>query len=74
MSQDLLESRWGETKDALLEGLGGSKRNSMSVILENTRKYLKRERKFRFNSKWKHCYPESCYSSSNPSCNANRYR
>jgi len=41
MSQDLLESRWGETKDALLEGLGGSKRNSMSVILENTRKYLK---------------------------------
>ena len=41
MSQDLLESRWSETKDALLEGLGGSKRNSMSVILENTRKYLK---------------------------------
>ena len=39
MSQALLESRWGETKDALLEGLGGSKRNSMSVILENTRKY-----------------------------------
>ena len=33
MSQDLLESRWSETKDALLEGLGGSKRNSMSVIL-----------------------------------------
>jgi hypothetical protein len=41
MSQQLLESRWGETKDALLEGLQGSKRNSMSVILENTRKYLK---------------------------------
>ena len=41
MSQDLLESRWGDTKDALLEGLSGSKRNSMSVILENTRKYLK---------------------------------
>jgi hypothetical protein len=41
MSQDLLESRWGETKDALLEGLQGSKRSSMSVILENTRKYLK---------------------------------
>jgi len=41
MSQDLLESRWGDTKDALLEGLQGSKRNSMSVILENTRKYLK---------------------------------
>ena len=41
MSQQLLESRWGETKDALLEGLSGSKRSSMSVILENTRKYLK---------------------------------
>ena len=41
MSQQLLESRWGETKDALLEGLHGSKRSSMSVILENTRKYLK---------------------------------
>ena len=41
MSQELLENRWGETKEALLEGLNGSKRNSMSVILENTRKYLK---------------------------------
>ena len=41
MSQELLESRWGETKEALLEGLNGSKRNSMGVILENTRKYLK---------------------------------
>jgi hypothetical protein len=41
MSEQLLESRWGETKEALLEGLNGSKRNSMSVILENTRKYLK---------------------------------
>jgi hypothetical protein len=40
MTQALLESRWGETKDALLEGLNGSKRTSMSVILENTRKYL----------------------------------
>jgi hypothetical protein len=41
MSQELLESRWGETKEALLEGLNGTKRNNMSVILENTRKYLK---------------------------------
>jgi hypothetical protein len=40
MTQALLESRWGETKDALLEGLQGSKRTSMSVVLENTRKYL----------------------------------
>jgi len=41
MSQELLESRWDETKEALLEGLSGSRRNSMKVILENTRKYLK---------------------------------
>ena len=40
MSQVLLESRWGETKDALLEGLQGSRRTSMSVVLENTRKHL----------------------------------
>ena len=40
MTQALLESRWGETKDALLEGLNGSKRTTMGVILENTRKYL----------------------------------
>ena len=41
MSMELLESRWGETKEALLEGLNGTKRNSMSVILENTKRYLK---------------------------------
>ncbi len=41
MSQELLEGRWDETKDALLEGLSGSKRSSMSVILENTEKYLR---------------------------------
>jgi hypothetical protein len=41
MSEVLLESRWDETKEALLEGLKGSRRNSMGVILENTRKYLK---------------------------------
>ena len=41
MSQQLLEGRWDETKEALLEGLNGSKRTSMNVILENTRKYLK---------------------------------
>jgi hypothetical protein len=40
MSQALLESRWGETKEALLEGLNGSKRTTMGVILENTRKHL----------------------------------
>ena len=41
MSQELLEGRWDETKEALLEGLKGNRRNSMSVVLENTRKYLK---------------------------------
>lgn len=40
MTQQLLESRWGETKDALLEGLQGSRRTTMGVILENTRKHL----------------------------------
>jgi len=41
MSQELIEGRWNETKEALLEGLQGSKRTSMSVILENTKKYLR---------------------------------
>jgi hypothetical protein len=41
MSQELLESRWDEAKEALMEGLKGSRRSTMSVILENTRKYLK---------------------------------
>ena len=41
MSQELLEGRWDETREALLEGLSGSKRNSMAVILENTKKYLR---------------------------------
>ena len=39
MSQ-LLNERWSETKDALLEGLQGTRRSSMNVCLENTRRYL----------------------------------
>ena len=39
MSQ-LLNERWSETKEALLEGLSGTRRASMGVCLENTRKYL----------------------------------
>jgi hypothetical protein len=39
MSQ-LLNERWSETKDALLEGLSGNRRASMGVCLENTRRYL----------------------------------
>ncbi|RLA03279.1 MAG: hypothetical protein DRQ47_05465, partial [Gammaproteobacteria bacterium] len=40
MSQALLENRWSETKSALLEGLQGTKRSTMSTILENTRTHL----------------------------------
>ena len=37
---ELLNGRWQETKEALLEGLQGTKRSVMGVTLENTRKYL----------------------------------
>jgi hypothetical protein len=37
---ELLESRWQETKEALLEGLQGTRRSVMAATLENTRKYL----------------------------------
>jgi len=40
MSQVLLEGRWDETKEALLEGLKGTRRSTMGVILENTKKSL----------------------------------
>ena len=39
MSQ-LLNERWSETKEALLEGLQGNRRASMGVCLENTRRAL----------------------------------
>ena len=37
---DLLESRWQETKSALLEGLQGNKKSVMNATLENTKRYL----------------------------------
>jgi len=37
---ELLHGRWQETKEALLEGLQGTKRSVMSTTLENTRRYL----------------------------------
>lgn len=37
---ELLESRWQDTKEALLEGLSGNRKSVMGVTLENTRKYL----------------------------------
>jgi hypothetical protein len=40
MMSQLLNERWSETKDTLLEGLQGTRRSSMQTCLENTRKYL----------------------------------
>ena len=40
MTQELIEGRWNETKAALLEGLSGNRRTTMSMVLENTKKYL----------------------------------
>ena len=37
---ELLESRWNDTKSALLEGLQGNKKAVMASTLENTRRYL----------------------------------
>jgi hypothetical protein len=37
---ELLTSRWADTKEALLEGLQGTKKSVMATTLENTRKYL----------------------------------
>ena len=37
---DNINQNWQGTKEALLEGLNGSKRSVMDVTLENTRKYL----------------------------------
>jgi hypothetical protein len=36
----LLNERWSETKEALLEGLQGNRRASMGICLENTRRHL----------------------------------
>jgi len=40
---ELLESRWQETKGALLEGLTGNKKSVMASTLENTRKYFQKQ-------------------------------
>jgi len=37
---ELLESRWQETKEALLEGLNGTRKSVMAITLENTRRHL----------------------------------
>ena len=41
MSDTLIESRWDDTKSALMEGLEGKTKTTMGVVLENTRNYLK---------------------------------
>ena len=41
MSDTLIENKWDETKSALMELLEGSSKTTMSVVLENTRNYLK---------------------------------
>lgn len=40
MATKLFESNWAATKGALLEGLSGTRRQSMDVVFENTRRYL----------------------------------
>lgn len=40
MATKLFESNWGATKEALLEGLKGTRRQAMDVVFENTRRYL----------------------------------
>jgi len=37
---NLFESNWSATKEALLEGLSGNRKQSLNVVLENTKKYL----------------------------------
>jgi hypothetical protein len=40
MSSKLMESNWSATKTALLEGLQGQRKDSMGVVLENTKRYI----------------------------------
>lgn len=40
MANQLFESKWAGAKEALLEGLSGTRRENMGVVLENTRRYL----------------------------------
>ena len=40
MATKLFESNWRATKDALLEGLQGTRRQTMDTVFENTRRHL----------------------------------
>ena len=37
---NLFESNWSATKEALMEGLGGQRKQTMDVVLENAKRYL----------------------------------
>lgn len=43
MSNKLFESNWSRTKGALLEGLNGQRKQTLDVIMENTKKAVLRE-------------------------------
>lgn len=40
MSQKLFETKWAETKNALLEGLDGTKRSVTEICMENVKRHL----------------------------------
>lgn len=40
MADKLFESNWGKTKEALLEGLSGTRFKTMDVVLENTKRQI----------------------------------
>ena len=42
MSKNLFETHWTATRTALCEGLTGNRKKVMEVVLENTRKDIKR--------------------------------
>ena len=41
--QNLIESNWPATKEALMEGLGGQRQKTMDVVLENAKKQILKE-------------------------------
>lgn len=41
MANKLFESKWAATKEALLEGLNGARRETLGVVLENTKQHLR---------------------------------
>ena len=52
---ELFESNWSATKDALLEGLSGSKKSTLDVVLKIA-KDIPRIINSGCNTGWQHCY------------------